>query len=69
MSLYCHNAVLSDDKDKFQVSETNHVIMGSDSSVTAAIVFNNFDAYGFIVWRAKATMGLWAFLQPINVAT
>ena len=34
-----YNAVLSDDKDKFQERETNQIITGSDSSVTAAIIY------------------------------
>ena len=38
VSLYHYNAVLSDDKDKFQESETNQIITGSDSSVMAAII-------------------------------
>ena len=37
VSLYRYNAVLSDDKDRFQESETNQIITGSDSSVTATI--------------------------------
>ena len=39
VSLCRYNAVLSDDKDKFQESETNQITTGLDSNVTAAIVF------------------------------
>ena len=39
VSLYRYNAVLSDDEDKFQESETNQIITVSDSSVTTDIIF------------------------------
>ena len=39
MSLYRHNAVHFDDKDKFQESETIQIITGLDPGVTAANSF------------------------------
>ena len=39
VSLYRYNAVLPDDKDKFQENKTNQIMTGSGSSVTAASDF------------------------------